>query len=103
MLQAAKYIGSGLATIGLTKQVLSPVLSNRLLCSSVVSPTAIQAIQTVDQMIESLPENSPVFQHLEAVASTSETMLEVTAKVQGDLVIPFGLYKILRSVNKSYT
>jgi len=89
MLQAAKYIGSGLATIGLTKQVLSPVLSNCLLCSSVVSPTAIQAIQTVDQMIESLPENSPVFQHIEAVASTSETMLEVTAKVQGDLVIPF--------------
>jgi len=64
MLQAAKYIGAGLATIGLTKTILSPVLSPRLLCPSVISSTAKVAIRVVDEMLRSLPENSPVLNQI---------------------------------------
>lgn len=88
MLQAAKYIGGGLATIGLTKLVLSPALSPRLLCPSVISPTAVVAINVVDEMLQSLPKDGTVINHITEVAESSESMLQVTAKVQGDLVIP---------------
>ena len=64
MLQAAKYIGSGLATIGLTKTILSPVLSPQLLCPSVISSPAELAIQTVDTMLSALPEDSLVLKHI---------------------------------------
>lgn len=88
MLQAAKYIGAGLATIGLTKDVLSPVLSPRLLCPSVITDTAKVAIIAVDKMLKSLPEDSLVLNHIKQVASNSESMLHVSAEAQGDLVIP---------------
>lgn len=88
MLQAAKYIGSGLATIGLTKQLLAPVLSTRLLCPSVISPLAKEAICVVDEMLRSLPEDSPVLAHITEVASQSESLLQVIAKANGGLIIP---------------
>jgi len=87
MLQAAKYIGGGLATIGLTKLILSPITSSRLLCPSVISPTAIVAINVVDDMFKSLPADGAVIKHITKVAE-QESMLQVTAKVEGDLVIP---------------
>lgn len=86
MLQAAKYIGSGLATIGLTKQILAPVLSPRLLCPSVISPTAVVAIRVVDEMLRSLPEDSPVIQHIQSMSGDSA--LEVTGAADGGLAIP---------------
>lgn len=88
MLQAAKYIGGGLATIGLTKLILSPITSSRLLCPSVISPTAKVAINVVDEMLKSLPSDGTVIKHIAKVAEQSESMLQVTAKVEGDLVIP---------------
>lgn len=88
MLQAAKYIGAGLATIGLTKQILSPVLSPRLLCPSVISSTAIVAINVLDEMLRSLPKDSIVLNHIIEVAAQSESLLQVTAQAQGDLVKP---------------
>ncbi len=86
MLQAAKYIGSGLATIGLTKNILSPVLSSRVLTPSVISPLAKVAIDVVDQMLRSLPSDSLVLQHINQVASTVE--LQVTAQIINGIVVP---------------
>lgn len=91
MLQAAKYIGAGLATIGLTKTILSPVLSPRLLCPSVISSTAEVAIRVVNEMLLSLPKDSIVLNHITEVASKSANMLQVTAQSQGDLVNPINL------------
>ena len=79
MLQAAKYIGSGLATIGLTKKVLAPVLSKCTLCPSVISPLAKNTIQTVDRMLLTLPEDSLVLKHISDISSG--TTLQVTAKI----------------------
>lgn len=89
MLQAAKYIGSGLATIGLTKKIVSPILSDMLLCSSVISPTGKVAIDVVDNMLRSLPEDSPVLKHITNVAMQSESLLKVTGSEQDGLLTPF--------------
>lgn len=88
MLQAAKYIGSGLATIGLTNNILSPILSGRLLCPSVISPTAKVAIRVVDDMLRSLAVDNPVLLHITNVAMQSESLLEVTASVKDGLLSP---------------
>ena len=86
MLQAAKYIGSGLATIGLTKRLLLPLLSPQLLCPSVISSEAEKAIIVVDEMLQSLPQDSLVLQHITEVALGAQ--VSISAQVTGDLVIP---------------
>jgi hypothetical protein len=86
MLQAAKYIGSGLATIGLTKQILQPVLSSNTLCPSVISHLGEQAITTVDVMLRSLSEDSLVLKHIVEIASGVE--LCTTAVVKDGLIVP---------------
>ena len=80
MLQAAKYIGSGLATIGLTKQILAPTLFPNLLCTSVISPLAMKDISTVDEMIISLPKDSLVLQHIQNVAASVEVQAALRGK-----------------------
>jgi hypothetical protein len=66
MLAAAKYIGAGLATIGLiTKNILNPILSDKVITPSVISNQAIKAIECVDSILKSLPLNSRVLKHIE--------------------------------------
>src|SRR5271156_1382060 len=94
MLAAAKYIGAGLATIGLiTKNILNPILSNKVITPSVISNQAIPAsedegaIECVDSMIKSLPLNSIVLRraHIEKISSVQ--LLVVNAyKHKGKLV-----------------
>ena len=87
MLQAAKYIGSGLATIGLTKIILAPVLSPKTLCPSVISHLAERAIVVVNDMLISLPKDSIVLKHIQDIASSTE--LGVVASLDEGLVTPF--------------
>lgn len=93
MLQAAKYIGSGLATIGLTKQILAPTLSPNILCTSVISPLATKAISTVDEMLISLPKDSLVLQHIQNVAASVE--VQVTATANNGIITPDTLSNFL--------
>jgi hypothetical protein len=95
MLQAAKYIGSGLATIGLTKNILSPVLSGRLLCPSVISPTAKVAIRVVDDMLRNLNVDNPVLLHITNIALQSESLFGVTGHVEKGLLSPFSVIDFL--------
>jgi hypothetical protein len=66
LVQAAKIIGSGLATIGLTNTLLSLVSENKdLLLSDVIyTNMAKKAILTIDKMIDSLPNNSILLKFL---------------------------------------
>lgn len=86
MLQAGKFIGSGLASIGLTKQILAPVLSPHLLCPSVISKHAEEAIIVVDGMLQSLPQDSVVINHITQVAENATVV--VNALVDKQLIIP---------------
>ena len=86
MLQAAKYIGSGLATIGLTKKILQPVLSSNRLCPSVISHLAEKAILTVDKMLRRLPRDSLVLKHISEMVSIAD--LHTTAVVEDGHIQP---------------
>jgi len=61
LLQAAKIIGSGLATIGLTNILLSPLQSNNLLTKLYLTLLSTEGIKTVDNMIKSLDLNQRIF------------------------------------------
>ena len=67
LVQAAKIIGSGLATIGLTSQLLSLITTNRqyLLANVVYNKIAKKAINNLDLMISKLPNNSIIIKFLE--------------------------------------
>jgi hypothetical protein len=66
MLEAAKIIGSGLATIGLINLLLSLLNHNKdlLLSDIIYSKLAIKAIFTCEEMIKSLPETNIVLEFL---------------------------------------
>jgi hypothetical protein len=73
LVQAAKIIGSGLATIGLTNTLLSLVTENKdLLLSDVIyTNMAKKAISTIDKMIDSLPNDSVLLKFLNEEISKS--------------------------------
>jgi len=60
IVQAAKIIGSGLATIGLTNILLSLLTNNKdlLLSEIIYSDMARKTILTIKKMISNLPNNS---------------------------------------------
>jgi hypothetical protein len=66
ILQAAKIIGSGLATIGLTNILLSLLTENKklLLSSIIYTNLAKKAIDTIDKIIINLPNNSLLLKFL---------------------------------------
>jgi hypothetical protein len=66
ILQAAKIIGSGLATIGLINLLLSLLNHNKdlLLSDIIYSKLAKKAIFTCEEMIKSLPETNIVLEFL---------------------------------------
>src|ERR1700719_2017656 len=66
IVQAAKIIGSGLATIGLTDILLSVIRNEDMLISKIIKTELIEkGISTVNSMIESLPKNSILYKFLE--------------------------------------
>jgi hypothetical protein len=73
LVQAAKIIGSGLATIGLTNTLLSLVTDNKdlLLLDVIYTNMAKKAISTIDKMIDTLPGDSLLLKYLNKEISKS--------------------------------
>lgn len=87
MLAAAKYIGAGLATIGLiTKNILKPILSDEVISPSIIYTQAKKAIECVDFMLQSLPLNSVVLKHIEHISNIQA--LEVNAVIKKGKLVP---------------
>jgi hypothetical protein len=87
IVQAAKIIGSGLATIGLQKILLSILHDNNLLLSKIVYTKLVkEAILIVENMLNSLPKNSVLLIFLEKEILSSK--LEIIGKIENsELVI----------------
>lgn len=65
LVQAAKIIGSGLATIGLSNVLLSVIRDDDLLLSKIIYTKLVkEAISTVESMINSLPKDSVLLKFL---------------------------------------
>ena len=65
LVQAAKIIGSGLATIGLSNVLLSVIRDNNLLLSKIIYTKLVkEAISIVESMINSLLKDSVLFNFL---------------------------------------
>lgn len=79
LVQAAKIIGSGLATIGLINVLLSVIHNDDILLSKVVYTKLVkEAIHTIESMINSLPKNSVILKFLEEEILLSK--LEIIGK-----------------------
>ncbi len=100
IVQAAKIIGSGLATIGLTNVLLSLLTENKNLLLSNITYTNIakKAIFTIDRMITSLPHNSLLLKYLKEELPRS--ILKINANVI-DNNIEIKYYVNLNSNNKN--
>ena len=87
IVQAAKIIGSGLATIGLTNILLSLIHNNKYLVSDIIyTDLAKKAIFTVDEMIGSLAKNSILYKFLEI--EIPQSTLHINAKnINGNIVL----------------
>lgn len=85
LLQAAKTIGSGLATIGLTNILLSPLQNNNILTKLYITHLITEAIKTIDDMIGSLPQINQLHKFLEEEVPNS--FIYVNAKIENDIVI----------------
>src|SRR5579862_6244750 len=93
VLQAAKIIGSGLATIGLnnslfsplTNILLSPLLSNNLLTKLFVTKLGKNAIHTIDNMIKSLSLDSLLYNFIEEELPNS--FIYVNGKIENNRII----------------
>ena len=82
IVQAAKIIGSGLATIGLTNTILSLLTNNKelLLSNIIYTNLAKKAILTIDKMIISLPNNSLLLKFL------NEEVIKSILKINGIII-----------------
>src|SRR5436305_10423832 len=87
IVQAAKIIGSGLATIGLTNILLSLIHNNKYLVSDIIyTDLAKKAIFTVDEMIVSLAKNSILYKFREI--EIPQSTLHINAKnINGNIVL----------------
>src|SRR5271154_825284 len=87
IVQAAKIIGSGLATIGLTNMLLSLIHNNKYLVSELTyTDLAKKALFTIEEMIGSLAENSTLYKFLDT--EISKSTLYINAKnINGNLVL----------------
>src|SRR5215471_10036818 len=66
LIQAAKIIGAGIATVGLSNILLSVIQNDNLLLSKIVYTKLIkEAISTIENMIKSLPKDSVLLKFLE--------------------------------------
>ena len=79
IIQAAKIIGSGLATIGLTNILLSVIQNDNVLISKIIYTELIKkAISTIETMVQSLPLKCTLLKFLEEEIRVST--LEIKAK-----------------------
>ena len=87
IVQAAKIIGSGLATIGLTNILLSLIQNDNLLISKInITELGKKGISTIDKMIESLPKDSLLLKFL--MHEISLSTLKINGKAENGLIIP---------------
>ena len=86
IVQAAKIIGSGLATIGLTNILLSLIQNDSLLLSKInITELGKKGISTIDKMIESLPKDSLLLKFLMHEIALSS--LKIYGKVENGLIV----------------
>lgn len=86
LVQAAKIIGSGLATIGLSNVLLSVIHDDNLLLSKIVYTKLVkEAISTVESMINSLPKDSVLLHFLNKVILSSK--LEIIGKNKNNILV----------------
>lgn len=93
LVQAAKIIGSGLATIGLNSVLLSVIHDDNLLLSKIVYTKLVkEAISTVENMINSLPKDSVLFNFLNREILSSK--LEIVGKNKNNLLVINKLFSL---------
>lgn len=100
IVEAAKIIGSGLATIGLKDILLSIIKSDDKLISKIIYTKLInEAISTVDNMLNSLPKDSVLLKFLEKEILSSKLEILGKKNENNELVID---KLILLTSNLSY-
>jgi len=87
ILQAAKIIGSGLATIGLIDVLLSMLNNNKglLLSNIIYSKLAKKAISTCEEMVNSLPDNNIVLGFLKKEIPLS--LLKINGSINNNAIV----------------
>jgi hypothetical protein len=86
LVQAAKIIGSGLATIGLINTLLSVILDDNLLLSKIIYTKLVkEAISIVESMINSLPKDSVLLNFLNEEILSSK--LEIIGKNENNNLV----------------
>jgi hypothetical protein len=86
LVQAAKIIGSGLATIGLSNVLLSVILNDNLLLSKIIYTKLLKvAISIIESMINSLPKDSVLFKFLNEEILSSK--LEIIGKNENNNLV----------------
>jgi hypothetical protein len=86
IVQAAKILGSGVATVGLKSVLLSIIHDDNLLLSKVIyTKLVIVAISTVENMLNSLPKDSVLLKFIEREILLSK--LEIIGKSNNNKLI----------------
>jgi hypothetical protein len=98
IVQGAKIIGSGLATIGLSNVLLSVIQNDNLLLSNIVYTKLIKkAISTIETMINSLPKDSVLLSFLEKEILSSK--LEIIGKNKNNILVIDNLIPLISYSN----
>jgi len=98
IVQAAKIIGSGLATIGLNNILLSVLHNDNLLLSKIIYTKLVNnAIFTVENMINSLSDNSIILKFLEKEIPLSH--LEIRGKNKNNVLVVDDLVPLTPHLN----
>lgn len=98
MTQAAKIIGSGLATIGLKNVLLSVIHNDNLLLSKVIYTELVKkAINTVESMLNSLSKDSIILNYLEREIMLSK--LVIIGKNKDNILIVDNMIPLISSSN----
>lgn len=98
MTQAAKIIGSGLATIGLNNVLLSVIHNDNLLLSKVIYTELVKkAINTVESMLNSLSKDSIVLNYLEREIMLSK--LVIIGRSKDNILIVDNMIPLISSSN----
>jgi|SRR5208282_3932458 len=86
IVQAAKIIGAGIATVGLNNVLLSVIHDDNLLLSKIVYTKLVkEAISTVESMLNSLPKNSVLLKFLDKEILLSK--LEIIGKNKNNKLV----------------
>jgi hypothetical protein len=108
LVQAAKIIGSGLATIGLKEKLISPLTnillspldSKYLITKIILTHLSIEAIKTVDKMIGSLSNNNKLYKFL--VEEIPNSFIYINSKIKNDIVVGENFIHSLSDCKKSF-